>query len=315
MSQPAGHELAIEVKGLSVSFRGTTALNAVDLEVRKGEVYGVVGTNGAGKSTLIDVLSGMVKPSAGSARVLGLDPIREAGELRRRIGVVSQEISLEEKLTAWENLQYFGRLLDVSQPDLEDRMQEMIRFMNLWGRRDDLVETYSVGMKKKVHFACSMVHSPEMILIDEATAGFDPITKRETEELIVKMNRDMGITVLLTTHDLAEARSLCDRIAVLHAGDIVGQGSWDQVASPYPAKLLIEGLSREARSKVEEVLETGLLERTAMGFEVAVSSQAEAFRLAGELQARGIESSSISYEVPLDSIFRDLTDGEDEDGA
>lgn len=315
MSPPAGHELAVEVKGLSVSFRGTTALNAIDLEVREGEVYGVVGTNGAGKSTLIDVLSGMVKPSAGSARVLGLDPIREAGELRRRIGVVSQEISLEEKLTAWENLQYFGRLLDVPRPDLEDRMQEMIRFMDLWERRDDLVETYSVGMKKKVHFACSMVHSPEMIMIDEATAGFDPITKRETEELIARMNGEMGITVLLTTHDLAEARSLCDRIAVLHAGEIVGQGTWDQVTSPYPAKLLIEGISREARSKVEETLEAGLLERTAMGFEVAVSSQDEAFRLAGELQARGIESSSISYEVPLDSMFRNLTDGEDEDEA
>ena len=315
MSNGQGPDLAIDVSDLSVNFGRVEALKGISLGVKKGEIFGVVGTNGAGKSTLIDVLSGMVKPSSGTVRVLGMDPIRQAGRLRKIIGVVPQEIILEEKLTAQENLEYFGRLLDVPGRDLKGKVEEMIRFMGLWERKDDLVESYSVGMKKKVHFSCSLIHSPRLILVDEVTAGFDPRTKREAMKLIIEMNRVSQITCLLTTHDLSDARSICDRLAVLHRGDVVAQGTWDEITSVSEAKLVVKGISRDHGERLKTVLSPRCVTETVGGFEIVVSSQSDGFKLAGLLERNGVQASSISFEVPPEEMFDKLTGHAEDDST
>lgn len=297
----------VEVEKLSVDFRGVRALEAIDLRVFGGEIFGIVGTNGAGKSTLIDALSGLVKPTSGSIRILGRDPIRHSGELRRMVGVVPQEVSLEEKLTGMENLEYFGRLLDVPGDELQDRAEEMIRFMGLEERRDSNLESYSVGMKKKIHFACSLIHRPNLLLVDEATAGFDPTIKAEVSQLIMKMAKKEGITVILTTHDLSDARSLCDRLAVLHRGSIVATGSWEEISSVSGAKLFLGGISPGDEKALMELVPPGSLSRRKGGFEVNVESLSEALEIAGKLEEGGIEASIVSYEIPAEEVFRELT--------
>ncbi len=300
---------AIDVSGLSVSFGKIRALDGIDLKVRRGEIFGIVGTNGAGKSTLVDVLSGMVKPSTGRVMVLGLNPIKETSELRKAIGVVAQETSVEEKLTALENMVYFGRLLDMPSQAARLRAEELTAFFGLADRKDDPVETYSAGMKRKVHLACSIMHMPGLIIIDEAMAGFDPVTKREVERMLLEMNSSRGITCLLTTHDLAEARAICDRLAVFHRGKVVAQGSWKEISSTSDATLLIKGVPRQDRSRVAGIIAPRTVSDDIGGFRIAVCSQAEAFEVAGLLEKGGIRPSSISFEVPTDDVFEALIGG------
>jgi len=307
MAEAQGSEAAASVVNLTVNFGKVQALSNINLEIKKGEIFGIVGTNGAGKSTLIDVLSGIVKPSSGTIRVLGLDPIHQAATLRRIIGVISQETSVEERLTAEENLRYFGRLLDVPSDILGERVDGLIRLMGLLERKDDPVETYSVGMKKKVHFACSMVHSPQLIMVDEVTAGFDPRTKREVEKMILEMNRQRGITCLLTTHDLSDASRLCDRLAVLHRGRVVSQGTWGEISSATQAKLLIKGVPKAEEGRLAHLVSPRKIISTVGGVQVLVQSRSDAFAVASLLEANGVEAYSISFEAPPDEVFDVLT--------
>jgi ABC-2 type transport system ATP-binding protein len=314
MTDGRGSDLVVDVEGLSVKFGKVTALDNMEMKVRKGEIFGIVGTNGAGKSTLIEVLSGMVRPSSGRVRVLGLDPIRQVGQLRRAIGVVPQETSLEEKLTAWENLTYFARLMDLPRDRLRPRVEEMIRFMGLWERKDDLIEEYSVGMKKRVHLACSLIHSPELILVDEPNAGFDPGTRREVTGLITEMNKTRGISCVLATHDLADARSICDRLAVLHQGRMVSQGTWQEITSGSEAKLVVKGISQDGEGRLRSLITLDRVREIVGGYEVLVPSATEAFKLAGLLEKNGVGAASISFEVRPEEMFDRLT-GRPGDGS
>jgi ABC-type multidrug transport system ATPase subunit len=305
---------AIDVQGLSVSFGGFKALDGVDLQVQVGEIHGVVGANGAGKSTLLEVLSGLVRPSSGSASVLGLNPIRQAGKLRAMVGVVSQETSLEEKLSALENLRYFGRLLDVPARELQARAERLIRFMGLWDRRDDRLETYSVGMKRKVHLTCSLIHEPRVLLVDEATAGLDPLIRKDLTRLVVEMARGRQMTVLLSTHDLDDARDICDRISMLHRGRMISSGSWEEISSAYEARLLLRGVSARDGPRLAELF-PGRVSEGIDGYQVEASSVSEAYRAVQELERRQIRVASVSYGVPPGSIFEGLTGKAEEDST
>ncbi len=298
-----GKGLAVRVRNLTVKFGGLLALKDLDMDVQPAEIYGIVGRNGAGKSTLIDVLSGMVNPSGGDVEVLGMNPIKNARKLRTRIGVVPQETSLELKLSGRENLEYFGRLLDVPRSELDSKVEDMLHFTSLWERRDDPVEQYSGGMKKRIHFACSMIHSPGLILIDEATAGFDPVAKRDTLDMILRMNRDMGLTVVLTTHDLKEATVLCDRLGVLHRGHLVVQGSWKEIKSHYKQPLILEGLSERERNIVRETLESKRLRERSRGFEISVRSREDGLEVIRILEEKGARPSSISFGIDPERLL------------
>ncbi len=220
---------AIEVSGLTKRYGRVEALRGVDLSVREGEVFGLVGPNGAGKTTLIRGLVGALRPSGGTARVMGLNPLEDRAELRQRIGYMPQSPALYEDLSARGNVGFFGAAHHT--PDLRKKVDEVMRFTDLSERADDPVHTFSGGMKRRVSLACALVHRPEVIFLDEPTAAVDPQLRSRFWKTFRELARD-GTTLFISTHLMDEAM-LCDRIAILRGGRII--------AADTPRTILEEG--------------------------------------------------------------------------
>jgi ABC-2 type transport system ATP-binding protein len=194
-------------------------------EVREGELFGLLGPNGAGKTTTIKMLITLLIPTAGTARVLGLDVVRQAREVRRRIGYVfGGERGVYERLSGYDNLRYFAELYGVPAREQKRRIEELLELVGLKGREHERAEGYSRGMKQRLHVARGLLHDPEVLFLDEPTIGLDPVGAREVRATIGSLT-EVGKTVLLTTHYMFEADALCDRIAVISQGKIVAQGT------------------------------------------------------------------------------------------
>jgi ABC-2 type transport system ATP-binding protein len=215
---------AIAVRGLVRRFGARTALDGLDLELGRGEALGLLGPNGAGKTTTIRILASLCAPSAGSVRVLGLDPQREAAELRARIGVVPQELALYEALRARENLEFYGRMQGLSGARLQARVEWALDLAGLRERAGDLVRTYSGGMKRRLNLVAALLHEPELVFMDEPTVGVDPQSRNHVFEMVERLHAE-GLTLVYTTHQLGEVERLCDRIVILDAGRSIAQGT------------------------------------------------------------------------------------------
>jgi len=201
----------------------TEALRGVDLEVRRGEIFGLLGPNGAGKTTIVKVLSTLLLPTSGTARVLGLDVVEESAKLRPRIGLVlGGERGVYTRVSGRENLRYFADLYGLPLARRSARIQEVLDRVGLTENADRRVEEYSRGMKQKLHIARGILHEPEMLFLDEPTIGLDPKSARETRKLIRGLVAD-GVTIFLTTHYMFEAEELCGRVAVISRGRIVAR--------------------------------------------------------------------------------------------
>ena len=226
----------IEVVGLRRTYRTTTgvirrrpleveAVRGISFEVAEGELFGLLGPNGAGKTTTIKMLITLLLPTAGDARVLGYDVVREAREVRKRIGYVfGGERGLYERLSGLDNLRYFAELYGVSGKAQRMRIHEVLELVGLLGREGERVEGYSRGMRQRLHIARGILHDPEVVFLDEPTIGVDPVGARALRATIAQLV-EAGKTVLLTTHYMFEADSLCDRIAVIARGKIVAEGT------------------------------------------------------------------------------------------
>ncbi|MDB4975730.1 MAG: ATP-binding protein [Myxococcaceae bacterium] len=219
--------LAIETRELSRRYRGTEdaggrlALDAVTLEVEQGEVRGLLGPNGAGKTTLVKLLSTVLLPSAGSARILGHDVVRETREVRKLIGIVfGGDNGLYRNLTARDNLLFWAALYDVPSRDTPGRVDALLARVGLRDRAEQLVRTYSRGMKQRLHLARGLIGNARVLFLDEPTLGMDPMAARDFRELVREL-RGEGRTILLTTHDMAEAEALCDRVALIDRGKLL----------------------------------------------------------------------------------------------
>ena len=223
---------SIEVDGLTKRYGRIEALVGTDLSVGRGEVFGLVGPNGAGKTTLIKGLVGALRPSGGTARVMGLNPLKDRAELRQRIGYMPQGPALYEDLTARGNVGFFGAAHRT--PDLKKKVDEIMHFTDLSGRADDPVHTFSGGMKRRVSLACALVHRPEVIFLDEPTAAVDPQLRSRFWKTFRELAGD-GATLFISTHLMDEAM-LCDRIALLRKGRII--------ATDTPRSILEEGRTR-----------------------------------------------------------------------
>lgn len=222
--------VVIDVQDLQRTFGDNKAVDGMTFTVEPGEVFGLLGPNGAGKTTTVRLLNGILPPSAGTARVFGLDPVTQGEAIRRRTGVLTETPALYERLSARENLEFFATLQAIPQSDLSRRVDEMLEFFELSSRARDKVETFSKGMKQRLALARALIHKPPLLFLDEPTSGLDPEAAQQVNDLIASLNRANGQTVVLATHNLFEAQRLCDRVAIMNKGKILALGSLKELA-------------------------------------------------------------------------------------
>jgi ABC-2 type transport system ATP-binding protein len=215
----------VETEALTRRFGTLTAVDALTLSIRAGEVFGLLGPNGAGKTTVIKMLTTLLPPTAGSAHVAGFDIIRQAAQVRRVIGYVPQLLSADGTLTGYENLLVFARLYDLPRRERDQRIREALAFMNLADAADRLVGTYSGGMIRRLEIAQATLHQPYILFLDEPTVGLDPLAREVVWEHLERLCADTGTTILLTTHYMDEAEELCMRVAIMHLGKVAAIGT------------------------------------------------------------------------------------------
>ena len=225
-------DILIQIEGLRKTYRGADkpALVGIDLEVEAGSVFGLLGPNGAGKTTTISILCTLLRPSAGRVRVLGYDIERQAAEVRRRIGLVPQDIALYPSLTLRENLTYFARLHRIPRSEIAPRIDACLEMVGLAEAAGQRVETYSGGMKRRANLAAGILHRPALLFLDEPTVGIDAQSRRLILERLTELKRD-GMTLVYTSHYMEEVQQICDRLAIIDAGRVIASGSPQQLVA------------------------------------------------------------------------------------
>lgn len=219
----------IEVKNLVKEFNDFVAVDNISFEVKAGEIFAFLGPNGAGKSTTIKMLTTILHPSDGIIKLNGFDPVKEANQVRQSFGIVFQDQSLDDQLTAWENMEFHGVLYNIPKKIRRQRIEEMLRLVELWDKKNALVQTFSGGMKRRLEIARGLVHSPKIFFLDEPTLGLDPQTKNRLWDYLRDLNKREGTTIFFTTHYMEEAEKMAQRIAIIDKGKIVAEGTSEQL--------------------------------------------------------------------------------------
>ena len=215
----------ITVKNLTKKFKDLVAVDNISFDVKKGEVFAFLGPNGAGKTTTIKMLTTLLTPTSGEIRLNGHDPVTEQDAVRRSFGIVFQDPSLDIQLTAFENMEIHAVLYGVPRIGRRARIDDLLKLVQLWERRNDKVEKFSGGMKRRLEIARGLLHHPAILFLDEPTLGLDPQTRNLIWEHVKLLNHTEGVTVFLTTHLMEEAERMTDRVAIIDHGRIVAQGS------------------------------------------------------------------------------------------
>ena len=221
---------AIEVLHLSKSFGSLQAVRDLSFEVQEGEIFSLLGPNGAGKTTTISILSCLLRPDSGEARLLGRSILTEQAEVKKLLGVVPQEIALYEDLTARENLTFWGKMYGLRGSALKSRVSEILNLIGLEARSNDRIEKYSGGMKRRVNIGVALLHKPRVIYMDEPTVGIDPQSRRSILDSVVEL-KNQGMTVLYTTHYMEEAEELSDHVAIMDNGELIACGLQSELVS------------------------------------------------------------------------------------
>jgi len=218
----------IEVSGLRKQYGDFTAVDGVSFTALPGEIFGLLGPNGAGKTTTLSCVSGLLKPTAGRISILGHDVVADGTAARRQLGVVPQEIALYEEISAGDNLRYWGGVQGLRGTDLDRRQKEVLELTGLLDRAREPVKRYSGGMKRRLNFACGVIHQPKVLLLDEPTVGVDPQSRVRLLDLVREEAR-RGTCILYTTHYMEEAEQLCDRLAIIDHGKLIAQGTLSEL--------------------------------------------------------------------------------------
>lgn len=305
--------LAIEAAGLEKTFGKTHALAGVDLRIRTGAVYGLLGPNGAGKTTAIRILTTLIKPTGGSASVLGHDVVKEAAAVRRKVSLTGQYASVDEDLTGHENLVLVGRLLGLPREQAKTRSRELLGAFGLAEAAKQQVRTYSGGMRRRIDVAASLVTTPEVLFLDEPTSGLDPRSRNQVWE-IVRRIAGQGTTVLLTTQYLEEADRLAERLAVIDHGRLIAEGTPRDLKSSVGANALHVRLAeRDQRSAAQAIVTLVLGDGAVPVTDPAVvsakvSEPGQAAKVLAALSTGGVGVLEFSLGAPtLDDVFFALT--------
>jgi ABC-2 type transport system ATP-binding protein len=303
---------ALRVEALSKRYGACEAVAGVSFDVHHGEVFGLLGLNGAGKTTLISMLATQRRPSAGDALLLGHSIRDERRIVRRLIGVATQEIALYPQLTGAENLRFFGRIYNAGGAELADRIDQLLDFVGLQERRNDRIATYSGGMKRRLNLAVALVHRPQLILLDEPTAGVDPQSREEILKIVRRL-KDEGNAVLYTTHYMEEAEGLCDRLAILNQGKLVAVGTLDELLRNLDFSEVIELNGLSARADLTPIRALGSVCHIERGDGLVRLFVRRAVDLLGPLQKIAGRDRSVRVRiapVSLESLFLHLTSKE-----
>jgi ABC-2 type transport system ATP-binding protein len=215
----------IRVRDLTRKFGDFVAVNGISFDVEQGEIFAFLGPNGAGKTTTIKMLTTLLRPTSGSIRLGDVDPATQKNAARRLFGIVFQDPSLDDELTAIENMSIHGALYHVPRKTIAERSERLLTLFELWDRRNDLVKTFSGGMRRRLEIARSMLHTPRIIFLDEPSLGLDPQTRNQLWAHVKRLNEEEGVTVFLTTHYMEEADRVAQRVAIIDHGNIIAQGS------------------------------------------------------------------------------------------
>jgi ABC-2 type transport system ATP-binding protein len=308
----ASMDLALKLRGVTKSFSGKACLDALDLSVERGLVFGFLGPNGAGKTTTIRVILGLLAPEAGEVLVLGKDPRVAAAEVRAEVGALLDHDGHYDRLTALQNLSFHARVRGVA--DAGARIQTLLERCGLWERRHDRVAMFSKGMRQKLAVARALVHRPRLVLLDEPFTGLDPAAAVELRDDIRRLARDEGTTVLLTTHDLHHVERLCDHVTVVEKGRAVANGAPASLHAPktdvHEVYVAGEGLSA---ATLEALATSGVL----IGFElyeggaVVRCDAAQRKSLGSELVKSGVRLEELTPKrATLEEAFLKIVSGE-----
>jgi ABC-2 type transport system ATP-binding protein len=314
----------IEINELTRKFGENTAVDNVTFSVKPGEIFGLLGPNGAGKSTLIRMLCTLSRPTAGSARVAGFDVLKQPGEVRKHIGLVAERIILYERLTAEENLLLFGRLNHMPRKVIDERIDYLLKLLNMDEWRKNLVGTFSTGMKQRLNLARALLHRPDILFLDEPTLGLDPQTTRSLHSLIKELAAD-GTTIILTTHIMSEAESLANRVAIIDRGKICAldtpdalkrsiakSGKFIDITLLYPNAALLTELGKfESLTPLPDENSDGRYH-----LRINTPEDSTLYNLIESIHRHGVEIGSINTVEPtLEDVFLALTGREIRDGA
>jgi ABC-2 type transport system ATP-binding protein len=219
----------IRAQGLVKKFGDFTAVDNIAFDVAKGEIFAFLGPNGAGKTTTIKMLTTLLRPTSGSVSLDGLDPVTHQTAARKQFGIVFQDPSVDDELTAYENMDFHGVLYSVPRKLRQERIETLLKLFELWDRRKDQLKQFSGGMRRRLEIARSLLHTPKIIFLDEPTLGLDPQTRNQLWTLVKKLNDEEHVTVFLTTHYMEEAERVAHRIAIIDHGKIIAQGTPDEL--------------------------------------------------------------------------------------
>lgn len=243
------NDIAIQTKNLTKTYSAKHALNNLNLTVESGEVFGLLGHNGAGKTTTVNILTSLLAPTGGQATVNGYDIASKANEVRRSIGYLPENVQFYDNLTLLENLQFFARLSGVARPD--KRIRTVLKFLDFTDHENDRLATFSKGMRQRVGIAQAILHEPKVLFLDEPTSGLDPQGVKNLREIIISLNKELGMTIFMNTHLLAEVTKTCTSIGILREGELIYQDSLAHTLASFPDQASLEDIYLQIETKTK----------------------------------------------------------------
>ena len=301
----------LEISNISKSFGNVQALNNISLNIKESEFYGLLGPNGAGKTTTINIISTVLNPDTGSVAINNFDLKKEPVKCKKSIGVVPQEIALYKEFSAYENLLFWGGLYELKTKDLKPKIDETLNLLGLRDRENDKIKTYSGGMKRRINIAAALLHSPQILLMDEPTVGIDPQSRNLIFDVLATLH-EKGITIIYTTHYMEEAERLCDRIGIIDHGEIIAEGTLDELRHSHDIDEAImftfSNLSENEMTLIREKFNNIIGNReNSVTFATKNSNKDLQLIISGLVQT-GLEINNIEIQkANLETIFLNLT--------